>query len=197
MKKILLILIITFSLQSWTKADDISEFEIEGMSIGDSALDYFSEEEISTNTDKKVYKDSDQKFSAFFTDSPINLKTYELYDYLRVTYLTNDNNFTIHGISGMKDYKRENIQECYDLQKKIEKEFDKQFSSLQKSKDSFSSIYDKTGKSKITGIYYDLKSGYAEISCYYFSKHVNYPSGIDVGLVSEKLREWMLSLRDN
>ena len=36
-----LVLVLIFSLQSWTKADDISEFEIEGMSIGDSLLDYF------------------------------------------------------------------------------------------------------------------------------------------------------------
>jgi len=39
------VLILIFSLQSWTKADDISDFEIEGMSIGDSALDFFSENE--------------------------------------------------------------------------------------------------------------------------------------------------------
>ena len=36
------VLILIFSLQSWTKADDIRDFEIEGMSIGDSALDYFT-----------------------------------------------------------------------------------------------------------------------------------------------------------
>jgi len=41
MKRLLLILILTFSYQTLTKADDISDFEIEGMSIGDSALDYF------------------------------------------------------------------------------------------------------------------------------------------------------------
>ena len=35
-----------FSFQSWTKADDIRDFEIEGMSIGDSLLDYYSKEEI-------------------------------------------------------------------------------------------------------------------------------------------------------
>ena len=43
MKRLLLILILTFSFQSLTKADDIRDFEIEGMSIGDSLLDYFSE----------------------------------------------------------------------------------------------------------------------------------------------------------
>ncbi len=39
-------LVFIFSLQSWTKADDIRDFEIEGMSIGDSLLDYVSEAEI-------------------------------------------------------------------------------------------------------------------------------------------------------
>ena len=41
-KLFFLLFIINIGLQSWTKADDISEFEIEGISIGDSALKYFS-----------------------------------------------------------------------------------------------------------------------------------------------------------
>ena len=40
MKRLLLILILTINFQSLTKADDIRDFEIEGMSIGDSLLDY-------------------------------------------------------------------------------------------------------------------------------------------------------------
>ena len=40
MKRLLLILILTFSFQSLTKADDIRDFEIEGMSVGDSLLDF-------------------------------------------------------------------------------------------------------------------------------------------------------------
>ena len=47
MKKLLGILVlILFTLQTPSQADDIRDFQIEGMSIGDSALDYFSEEEI-------------------------------------------------------------------------------------------------------------------------------------------------------
>jgi len=38
--------LILFSFQTLSLADDISDFQIEGMSIGDSLLDYFSEEEI-------------------------------------------------------------------------------------------------------------------------------------------------------
>ena len=40
MRLIISILVLTLSLQLWTKADDISEFEIEGISIGDSLLEH-------------------------------------------------------------------------------------------------------------------------------------------------------------
>ena len=46
--KIIIILttVLILVFQSWTKADDIKDFEIEGMSIGDSLLDYMSKDEI-------------------------------------------------------------------------------------------------------------------------------------------------------
>jgi len=46
MKRLLLILILTLSLQSWTKADDIRDFEIEGISIGSSLLDKYNKSQI-------------------------------------------------------------------------------------------------------------------------------------------------------
>ena len=38
MKRIFLIIILTFSFQTLINADDIKDFEIDGMSIGDSLL---------------------------------------------------------------------------------------------------------------------------------------------------------------
>ena len=46
MKIFLTVIFLIFNLQSWTKADDIRDFEIEGMSIGDSLLDYYSKEKL-------------------------------------------------------------------------------------------------------------------------------------------------------
>ena len=40
MKLFIAVLVLIFSLQSWTKAEDVSELQIEGMSIGDSLLDF-------------------------------------------------------------------------------------------------------------------------------------------------------------
>ena len=44
------VLVLIFCFKSWVIADDVSEFEIEGVSIGDSLLDYFSKEKV----DKRV-----------------------------------------------------------------------------------------------------------------------------------------------
>ena len=46
MKRLLFILILIVIFQSPTKADDIRDFQIEGMSIGDSLLDYLKISEI-------------------------------------------------------------------------------------------------------------------------------------------------------
>jgi hypothetical protein len=56
MKRLLLILILTFSFQSLAKADDIKDFQIEGVSIGDSLLDHFSKDQIVNNNLKANYK---------------------------------------------------------------------------------------------------------------------------------------------
>ena len=46
MRVFLLVIFLIFSFQSWTKADDIRDFEIEGISVGDNALDHFSKKKI-------------------------------------------------------------------------------------------------------------------------------------------------------
>ena len=64
MKRLLLILILTCSFQTLTKADDIRDFEIEGISIGDSALDHFSKKQL----DDKSYTFSanDKYLTSYF-----------------------------------------------------------------------------------------------------------------------------------
>ena len=49
-KKLLFTLIIIFSLQSFTKADEIKSFEVEGITIGDTLLKFYSEEQIANQS---------------------------------------------------------------------------------------------------------------------------------------------------
>ena len=48
MKMFLLIIILTLGFNSSINADDIRDFQIEGMNVGDSVLDFFLETEIKT-----------------------------------------------------------------------------------------------------------------------------------------------------
>ena len=64
--------IITFTFQSWTKADDIEEFQIEGMSIRDSLLDYFSKNEIKNS--KQVNQYPNDSYILYALSDIMNLK---------------------------------------------------------------------------------------------------------------------------
>ena len=67
------IIILIFSFQSLTKADDIRDFEIEGMSIGDSLLDFMTINEI--NSSKLNYVSGNKKYYAVGYYK--NLNTYD------------------------------------------------------------------------------------------------------------------------
>jgi len=113
MNRLLLILILTFSFQSLTKADDITDFQIEGMSIGDSALDFMTEKEIIKTLDHKHTFFYKKKVFAVITSLLKNDK----YDRISITIKPNDKSFLIHGIEGII-YFNNDISGC--LKKKIE-----------------------------------------------------------------------------
>ena len=76
MKKFLTILILILTLQTPSQADDIRDFQIEGLSIGDSALD------IATREDIEIQKKSPYSYypnsKKFFTVSLIKQLIWKL-----------------------------------------------------------------------------------------------------------------------
>ena len=60
--KLLIILILTLGFQSLSQADDIKDFEIEGISIGDSLLDHT---EYKLIMDRKTTPYKSKKFAIF------------------------------------------------------------------------------------------------------------------------------------
>ena len=100
MKFITILLILIFSLQSWTIADDIRDFEIEGMSIGDSALDHFKKSDFKTFY-KQNYPGSDEYLGV---EIPKHLSKIEFsnYDSITLNWKKNDNSMKIVAISGIK-----------------------------------------------------------------------------------------------
>ena len=113
MKRLLLILILTFSFQSWTKADDISDFEIEEMSVGDSLLNYMSKSEIRGN-DLNYYKESSKFYTVNYTGP---LKKYEA---IEISIKRNDDKYEIYTIRA--GIFINNLSECLKEKDKIVKE---------------------------------------------------------------------------
>ena len=98
--------LIFFSFQTPSWADDISDFEIEGMSIGDSLLDYFSKKEIKDNTNTNYYTNNTYT-SVSFNKLPV----FEIYESVEFNYKTDDEKYIIAAIVGGL-FCEENIEKC-------------------------------------------------------------------------------------
>ena len=146
-------LVLIFSFQSWTKAEDISDFEIEGMSIGDSLLDYMTEKEIKKYTGKNYYK-VDKFLVANFS-----LPSFKTYDFLVIYVKPNDRNFKIYSINGIIDFN--NIHQCTNKRDEINKKLSEKFREAKKTY-------------HLNEIDFNFKSGRSiSIACYDWSKEKN------------------------
>ena len=96
MRILLLVLILILSLQSLTKADNIRDFEIEGISIGDSLLSYSTKQEVHNN----MITDYNSKKYSRYTLRKINSEPLVQYDDIQVHFKTNDKDLIITSISG-------------------------------------------------------------------------------------------------
>ena len=128
MKKILIILILSLYFITSSQADDIRDFQIEGISTGDSALDFFSENEIKRNTRDAGYKKGMKaKFIQVENEKYPFFKTYDYVDY---NYKTNDKKYIIHAIQGAIDYHGKPISECKKKLKEIFSELSSMFPNM-------------------------------------------------------------------
>ena len=153
MKRLLLILILTLSFQTLVKADDIRDFEIEGMGIGDSALDYFTEKEIKDNIMSNYYKN--KKFTSVEFNRDKRFATYENVEF---NFLTKDNNYIMESISGAILCPK-NLSRCKDLKEDIKSDISEQFKNLKKNTYSKNHRADKSGKSKFSHDLYEYENG--------------------------------------
>jgi len=188
MKKLLLILILTFSFQTLTKADDIRDFEIEGMSIGDSALDFFSESDIKKNS-KDYFKD--KKYTPVQND---NYSFFKVYDAVDFTFKTGDDKYILHNINGILFYDNKNIKDCYIKMDKIAIDIQSNINFIKKSnKETHSHSADKTGKSKFTDIIFILNDGYIILTCYDYSVEHASQNHLSVSVDTKKFNKWVVS----
>ena len=192
MRVFIAVLILIFSLQSWTKADDIKDFQIEGMSIGDSLLNFINKKKIIKS--KRNYFADERKYYAVGYDD--NLKRYDTLD----IYLSSDDkDYIIKGITGFKFM---NMNKCSLQKKTIINQISELFKKT-KRHDNPNATHevDTTGKSieAQTAFLLDgnLIGNFVKVSCMDWSnkitKEKNWSDNLGISAISKELSEWMNS----
>ncbi len=197
MKNIIIVIIFLLNLQSLTNADDISDFEIEGMSIGSSLLDYFSKKKI---IDKKnSYSDKGYIFGVkdFYSITFRQLPRFQVYEAIQIYLKDKDENFIIQALSGFKYYEN-NINECYSDLNSIVKEFDTIFPNSRKVGDGEKRKHsaDQSGESTTLDYYYYIKDNnyeFVAIVCTDWSKNINRLDSFQVEISSYEFGDFLFN----
>ena len=153
MRVFIAVLVLIFSLQSWTKADDIRDFEIEGMSIGDSLLDHFSEKEI-LNAKTNWFKDKGYSVSNNLKSN--NFQTYEI---IQAAYKEKDKKYILEGIEGYQFFSKNKANECFKIQDNIISTFNDLFTNVKKGKKRTFDHPDPDNHSVVTNVSFIFDSG--------------------------------------
>ena len=205
MKKLLILLFSIFFLSSPSVfADDISDFQIEGISIGDSLLDYMTEEEIleqiEQTKDHYHYKNEPNKYAGVYLFGTSS--TYEaglsffIKNNPKSKYITNKNEkYILLSVRGMIDY-IEDFDGCMQKRDEIVEDLSKVFPNTHIKTENFVHPADPSGDSIMDSVYFEFDSGaLSKVSCINFEETFriknNQSEGLDVSIYSAETHNWL------
>ena len=137
MKKFLTIIILFLNYFIHSSANELHNFEIEGMSLGDSLLDFYEESEIEKNffyKNKKYFAFSSRKYSS------------ETYDGFQFHAKNSDKRYKIVSIEGIKTFEND-FEECLKLKDTVVEDILKDLGNPTVRSDKGKHSYDPTGNS--------------------------------------------------
>ena len=193
MKLLLTNFLIILFLQSWTKADDIRDFEIEGMSAGDSLLDYMSrkkiKEEFEATKDHYKYLKKPNKFREAYILRDNNFETYNSVSFY---VKPNDKNYIISGIRGALFCNSKS--ECINQHTKIINDLKNSFSGFKNSRsEKFKHPDDVSGKSTVELLFLNLNKGYITVRYTDWSDKMDFTDNVDVEIGTTEVEKWLRS----
>ena len=183
MRVFIAVLFLIFSLQSLTKADDIRDFQIEGITVGDSLLDFYNEKKIKKAIKGTVYYYPDRKFYDIYIKSPKNSN----YEWFQITMKTKDKSYIVYVMTGLIDFEKKNIKDCYPKIKEVANEIKNVFDNKIKLEHrKFTHGADKSGKSKGEVSTFKIDGGQVQVECVDWSKNVEYEDTFRVNIKSDE-----------
>ena len=177
-------------------AAGIEDFEIEGISVGDSLLKYYSEKDIKKTIAKKQgYKD--KSFVRGTIGSKDNQRSYKIrrdfvtYDAIQFHFKKKDPEYKLYMISGIKEYLGD-IDSCKLKKSEIVKELRSIFPDARMESKKNPHPMDKTKKSMTYSSYFYLKDDSASrIQCYDWSEKMGHPDYLKVSMDHNEYVTWM------
>jgi len=177
MKKILWIVFLGLFLSTSAHTDNIKDYKIENISIGDSALDYFNETELE-NGELDWFNYSYKEFATSLVSGK------GIYDWFKISYRSDDDNFIIEGLVGIVVKKKYDDVKCNEELDSAALNISGLFKNIKRSKKKLYKVAynprkvfqetSQSGKSKATSILFDFKNkGEIILSCYDMDKATN------------------------
>lgn len=155
--------IILFSfITNISYSNNIKEFTIEDISIGDSILDFFSKKEI-LNNKMDYYKKDD-----FITIGFNNHSFLKQYEWLQITYKKNDKKYLVESLDGILSF-RNDYRGCLKKKASIVQEI-KKMTGVEPDELEGKHGADPEGNSKFSNSEFDIDNDFIVISCIDWSK---------------------------
>jgi tRNA(Ser,Leu) C12 N-acetylase TAN1 len=184
--------LILFNFSAFSFANDINEFEIEGISIGDSLLTYMSVNQIKSEIENTRYM---YDYLNFDYGEVYLYEGLQDYEYLSFFVKPNDKKFLIYEVRGAITY-IENLNGCLKKRDEIVDEVSKIFEKAKKSEQSFKSNADPSGKSTKNKIKFTFNSGdEIQLVCSDWEENLriknNWGEGLSVIITTNGVLNWL------
>ena len=158
MRKILFFFLLFISFIEKSQADDIKDFEIQGMSIGDSLLRYYAKEDI-INAPITLYPSGNKDFK----EITILSKKGEKYEAFGFAIKNKDNSYKIYQMKGMLEFNNR-FEECMQERDLIVEEISEMTSGKNK-KIYVNNFRNSVGDSKAHIVDFNLNNGKIRVWC--------------------------------
>ena len=171
MKNFFFLIITILSFQTLSLADNIQNFQIGGMKLGDSALDYFSESQLEDN-EQGWHNYNYTEYSTSYMPSK------GIYNWFLVSYKNDDDNFIIKALAAGLEKNNYNNKECNNKLDVFALNLSELFkNTVQEEKKSYklttdaARTYPFSGKSTVTSVSFNFLDGAKIIlACYNMDK---------------------------
>ena len=184
MKIFFSVLLIILSFQSLSRANDVKEIELDGLSLGTSLLKFTSESEIKKNK-LNYFEDERQYYVVFYN------KNLSRFDDMEIYLKTNDDNYIMKSINAGLYPK--NLNECLKIKDEIKNEIS---SAINVDFVDASYTHNYYTNSYINGDVAFLEGGFIGLDCMFFDdkdkkKFTSLVDNLSVTISLNEINDWI------